>query len=185
MFEAATRTLAPRMAALLPSTRFVLHEAPYATKVSHGEGFPAERIAQSEQLEALQQQLFQVLQDAFGPRLTRLAPPPEVVVADPNQRWGLAPFHYVPGYYEWLIDGLQAIPRMPGPAGPWYPPGLSHAPDVVRRPGGREALRILARAASRRARGLLPTPSHRVGVRGSSLTTVPRESGSLERPGVG
>jgi hypothetical protein len=108
LFESAVRAIAPRLMALAPRTKFVLHEAPYAVKAASGDGFPAERVKDSQASNAVQSQLFDILAAAFGPRLERLTPPGELVLGDPNQRWGLAPFHYVSEYYRWFLDALEA-----------------------------------------------------------------------------
>ena len=33
---------------------------------------------------------------------------PSITYADPNHRWGLAPFHYTPDVYRHVIDQLRA-----------------------------------------------------------------------------
>lgn len=38
-----------------------------------------------------------------------IQPPSDVTVSDPEQKWGLAPFHYVPGFYEYVSGRLADI----------------------------------------------------------------------------
>jgi len=154
LFESAVRELAPRLTSLTPRTLFVLHEAPYAVKVASGDGFTKEKLEESRASNELQAQLFDVLAAAFGPRLVRLTPPQELVLGDPNQRWGLAPFHYVPEYYRWLLDSLEAVRPLEGPVEPWQLPAPVHAPpprtssaDGVE---GVEGARRVVRAVQRR-----------------------------------
>jgi hypothetical protein len=59
--------------------------------------------------------MFDTLAEAFGGRLIRLAPPPEVCVADPDHRWGLTSYHLVAGYRHWLLDQLLSLER-PAPS---------------------------------------------------------------------
>ncbi|MDQ1293841.1 MAG: hypothetical protein QG608_1722 [Actinomycetota bacterium] len=157
LFETAVRAIAPRLMALAPRTKFVLHEAPYAVKVTSGSGFPKARVKESLASNALQTQLFDILAAAFGPRLERLTPPEELVRGDPNQRWGLAPFHYVSEYYQWFLDSLEAVKPFETPLDPWFPPALTHTSGPTARPvGGKEGAKIAMRAVSRRVRRLGP-----------------------------
>jgi hypothetical protein len=152
LFEASVRALANRLLARLPRTRFVLHEALHATRVTSGSGFEAERLLASEQANAVHQQMWSALADAFGPNFIRLNPPEDLRVADPGHRWGLAPFHFVQGYYDWLLDCLEKIspPQHPGPM--WFPEATCFAPGGPARPGGRESVQIVLEAAQRKAK---------------------------------
>jgi hypothetical protein len=48
-------------------------------------------------------------------RLPCIDYPPELVVADPQHRWGVAPYHYTEAFYRHAVSELE---RIAGPAGP-------------------------------------------------------------------
>lgn len=167
LFEAAARTLAPRLAALLPDTAFVLHEATWATRVRGEERFPAGHEEKAAAMNQALEQHYQVLADAFGPRLLRLRPPQELVVADPEHVWKLAAFHYVPEYYEWLVDAVAGADLSAHTARvvpPWVPTATRHArpagdqdaEPAPYRVGGRQAVAALRSIAVERVRALVP-----------------------------
>lgn len=52
---------------------------------------------------------YSILRSAFGRRLHVLEPPRELLVGDPGHRWGLAHYHYVPAYYEWMLAATIGI----------------------------------------------------------------------------
>lgn len=43
-----------------------------------------------------------------------IQPPAQVTVSDPNQKWGLAPFHYVQEFYDYVSSRLAALTRTDG-----------------------------------------------------------------------
>lgn len=118
LFATAARRLARRLVRELPATTFVLNEAPYTTRVGDGTEMGEPKAGWARDLDAAQQPMMRSLVRAFGPRLVRATPPAEVCLADPGHRWGVTSYHYVEGYYHWLIDSLLALePRSgQGPA---------------------------------------------------------------------
>jgi hypothetical protein len=112
-FARAVRRLAPRLLRGLPDTTFVLHLAPYTGQVAGGGRLPEPQAGWARELDAAQQPMFDALAGAFGRRLVRAVPPPAVCLVDPRHRWGPASYHYVPQYYDWLLDALRAVPPVP------------------------------------------------------------------------
>jgi hypothetical protein len=113
LFAAAARRLVGRMVRELPHTTFVLHEAPYVTRVGDGTMLKEPQAGWARDLNAAQQPMMRSLIEEFGPRLVRATPPDEVCQADPGHRWGVASYHYVEPYYHWLIDTLLAVEPPP------------------------------------------------------------------------
>jgi uncharacterized protein DUF6270 len=113
LFASAARRLARRLVRELPHTVFVLNEAPYTTRVGDGTDMEEPKAGWARELEAAQQPLIRSLVREFGPRLVRATPPAEVCLADPDHRWGVTSYHYVPDYYHWLIDTLLMVETVP------------------------------------------------------------------------
>lgn len=109
LFAAAAKRVVRRLVRDLPGTTFVLHEAPYTTRVADGTSLPEPQAGWARSLDAAQRPMMEVLEAEFGPRLVRVTPPPEVSVADPEHRWGITSYHYVEAYYHWLIDALLVV----------------------------------------------------------------------------
>jgi hypothetical protein len=110
MFGASARAVGLQLLRALPRATFVLHAAPYTTRVDGGGQLPEPAAGWARELEQGQQPLFDLLREALGPRLVVLRPPEELSVADPNHRWGLSSYHYAEGYYRWLIRELLDVP---------------------------------------------------------------------------
>jgi len=123
LFAAAAHLVARRLVAALPETVFVLNEAPYTTRVGDGTMLGEPRAGWARDLEAAQQPLLRTLVKEFGPRLVRATPPAEVCLADPDHRWGATSYHYVPAYYQWLIDTLLEVQAVPAGRVPAAEPG--------------------------------------------------------------
>jgi hypothetical protein len=109
LFSAATKRLSRRLIRELPHSTFVLNEAPYTTRVGDGTALPEPQAGWARQLNDAQQPMMRALIEQFGARLVRATPPPEVCLADPTHRWGVASYHYVDDYYHWLIDTLLSV----------------------------------------------------------------------------
>jgi hypothetical protein len=123
LFTAAVPRLVTRLVRDLPQTTFVLHEAPYVTRISDGRTLPEPRATWARELQAAQRPLFRALARAFGRRMVRATPPPQVCAIDPEHRWGIASYHYVESYYHWLLDTLLAIePQASAPPTRWSSP---------------------------------------------------------------
>lgn len=100
-FARATRQLADRLAGV---PRIIIHEALWATTARDGSALP--NAGASNRRNAWLQRAYELLRDAF-PGAVRVVPDPGVVLADPGHRWGLAPFHYVPEYYNDVAEKLR------------------------------------------------------------------------------
>jgi hypothetical protein len=83
----------PDILSQLPETTFVLNEAPYTTEVADGTQLPEPQAGWARELDAAQRPMMKVLVAAFGPRLVRATPPPQVRLADPDHRWGTTSYH--------------------------------------------------------------------------------------------
>lgn len=84
--------------------RVVIHEALWATTAR--DGSTLSDAPASERRNAWLRVAYQRLRDAF-PDAVRVVPDPHVVLADPGHRWGLAPFHYVPDYYDDVAEKIR------------------------------------------------------------------------------
>jgi Family of unknown function (DUF6270) len=109
LFTAAAKRVTRRLVRELPNSTFVLNEAPYVTQVGDGTPLPEPQAGWARQLNDAQRPMMQTLIALLGPRLVRATPPPEVCLADPTHRWGVASYHYVDAYYHWLIDTLLNV----------------------------------------------------------------------------
>lgn len=120
LFPQAVRELAQQWMDALPDTQFVLHRAWYTARSADPDNHPFyasapqavrwcnERLARH----------YAALHEAFGTRLLVVEPDPDRhLVADPGHKWGLAHFHYVPGYYESCLEQIRRIAEgsVPGP----------------------------------------------------------------------
>lgn len=116
-FDAAASLLAPELASALPRTRIVLHQAWYTARSADPsvQFYPTatkNALSSNEALSAW----YGSLRSAFGRRLHVVEPPRELLVGDPEHRWGLAHYHFVPGYYAWMMAALLKIAD--GPVAP-------------------------------------------------------------------
>tara|TARA_B000000532_G_C18866573_1_gene406523 strand:+ start:750 stop:1457 length:708 start_codon:yes stop_codon:yes gene_type:complete len=77
----------------------ILHRANWASmmKTEHGVR-PMENILQVERENALLERLYSLVVKELKPVF--VVESPSLLIADPNHKWGLAPFHYIPEYYE-------------------------------------------------------------------------------------
>ena len=77
----------------------ILHRANWASTLRTGNGIEAmENIAQIESENALLQRLYSLAIEELRP--VSIVESPSLLIADPEHKWGLAPFHYIPDYYE-------------------------------------------------------------------------------------
>lgn len=91
--------------------RLVFLDADWATKISGAIQHDALRHAG--QTPAQANLLYARYRDYLRERLPAenvIRPPAEVTVSDPDQKWGLAPFHYVPEFYDYVSRCLVAMP---------------------------------------------------------------------------
>jgi hypothetical protein len=105
-------------ASALSEAQIILHSARWADRqrgqdsvelALQGEphiwgGRPADLMAHN-QLLARYERAFM----AAVPQARRIAAAPDNQLADPDHRWGLSPFHYVPAYYEDIRRELAAL----------------------------------------------------------------------------
>lgn len=112
LFAEAVRTLADQWMQALPTARFALHRAWYTARSADPENHPFyasaplhvrwsnERLARH----------YEALHQAFGDRLHVVEPNAgRHLIADPGHKWGLAHYHYVPGYYEECLQQIRRI----------------------------------------------------------------------------
>ncbi|MEC8384230.1 MAG: DUF6270 domain-containing protein [Candidatus Thermoplasmatota archaeon] len=77
----------------------ILHRANWASTLRTGNGIEAmENITQIEGENALLQRLYSLAIEELQP--VSIVESPSLLIADPEHKWGLAPFHYIPEYYE-------------------------------------------------------------------------------------
>lgn len=110
-FERAVGALVPQWLEALSDTRFVLHQAWYTARSSDPErpfyasaptavAWCNERLAHH----------YRCLIEAFGGRLHVVeADRDRLLEADPDHKWGLAHYHYVPGYYEQILTQILDV----------------------------------------------------------------------------
>lgn len=110
-FEEAVRELVPQWLEALPQARFVLHLAWYTARSADPErpfyasaptavAWCNERLAHH----------YRCLIEAFGGRLHVVEADRErLLVADPEHKWGLAHYHYVPGYYAEVLTQILEV----------------------------------------------------------------------------
>lgn len=110
-FEQAVDQLVPKWLEALPDARFVLHLAWYTARSADPEqpfyasaptavAWCNERLAHH----------YRCLIDAFEGRLHVVEAERErFLVADPGHKWGLAHYHYVPGYYTEILTQLLEV----------------------------------------------------------------------------
>ena len=92
--------------ALLPADQpIVVHRALWATRDVGGAtlGKPLLANRSNEWLN----RAYDILGRALGERCRFVAPDESVRRADPSHRWGLAPFHYIPAYYDDLAGQVR------------------------------------------------------------------------------
>jgi hypothetical protein len=97
---------AARFAALLPPQPVVVHRAFWA--VSDIDGRDLEERADAERANTWLTRAYDLLETAIGDRAQAVEPPAALRIADPAHRWGLAPFHYIPAYYDDLAAQIRA-----------------------------------------------------------------------------
>lgn len=86
-----------RLAALLPAQPVIIHRAYWAIRDSGGNDL-AEK-SRAKQANRWLKGAYRILEAALGDRAVPVRPEPELRVADPGHRWGLAPYHYPAAYY--------------------------------------------------------------------------------------
>ncbi|MEX1133647.1 MAG: DUF6270 domain-containing protein [Acidimicrobiia bacterium] len=109
-FSDAVSRLTHRLHKSLPNTVWVIHRAFYATKVlstGGGRGFTDTQIDVAKNMNRTLARWYDQLEVALG--ATVIEVPGELVVADPDHRWGLDHFHYIGQYYDLFIDRLDSI----------------------------------------------------------------------------
>lgn len=92
-----------RTSGLLAKTRLL--RVNWAETTVAGEPTPASMGVVAAEANRLYARYYEHLAAAGALTLTV---PAEITHADPNHRWGLAPFHYVPEVYSYVIDHLRA-----------------------------------------------------------------------------
>ena len=95
----------------------VLHEATFSTKYRNASDGAIDLIPQSEawttRINVRLRAMYADIAEGLGQRVHRLVPPDDVVLADDSHKWGLAPFHYIPDYYDWVFRGITALLASP------------------------------------------------------------------------
>lgn len=102
---------ADRFAALLPPQPVVVHRAFWAVRDTDGRDL--EERADAERANAWLARAYHLLEAAIGTRVRTVEPSAALRIADPGHRWGLAPFHYIPAYYDDLAAQIRAALSAP------------------------------------------------------------------------
>lgn len=110
-FAEAVRQLVPRWLEALPDTRFVLHLAWYTARSADPERpFYASAPAAVAWCNERLAHHYRCLIEAFGGRLHVVEAARErFLVADPDHKWGLAHYHYVPDYYAEILTQILEV----------------------------------------------------------------------------
>lgn len=141
-FAEAVDRLAPELLKKLPDTRIVLHQAWFTARSADPDAqqFYASAPAVTAWANNRLAGHYATLRGAFAGRLHVVEAPRELLIGDPAHRWGLAHYHYVPGYYESVLAQLEGIAG--GPVAP--PPGASVPPADTPDPAitGAEAVAV-------------------------------------------
>ncbi|MBE1877124.1 hypothetical protein IHE71_15625 [Myceligenerans sp. TRM 65318] len=103
-FAAAAR----RLADLLPPDQIVVvHRAMWATR--DADGTPLEEPAYVRRPNEWLARAYDLLGSALGERCRFVQPAAETCRADAGHKWGLAPYHYVPEYYDDLSAQVRDV----------------------------------------------------------------------------
>jgi hypothetical protein len=102
-FATAAAGLAKHLRAV---PRVVIHEARWATKTVDGE--PLSNAAEGDRRNDWLSRAYDVLVAKFD-NAVRVTPSAEVVLADPEHRWGVAPFHYTRHYYDDVANKIRSV----------------------------------------------------------------------------
>lgn len=96
---------ARRFAAMLPAQPIIVHRALWATTDTAGTLLSNHELAaqSNEWLE----RAYDLLEAAIGTGVISVAPPEATRLADPEHRWGLAPFHFPDAYYDELARRIR------------------------------------------------------------------------------
>lgn len=95
--DGAFATACEQLAKGLSGTTVIVHRAMWATHSVTGA--PLAKAAYAQQNNDWLTRAYDVLEAAF-PDGGSITPASEVVLADPEHRWGLDPFHYIADYYD-------------------------------------------------------------------------------------
>lgn len=99
---------ADAFAALLPVDQpIVVHRALWATH--DADGALLEKPLLAARSNDWLNRAYDLLGEALGERGRFVAPDEAVRKADPNHKWGVAPFHYVSPYYDDLADQVRQV----------------------------------------------------------------------------
>lgn len=108
LFADAVSRAAPRLRARMPDVRVVVHRALFATRAVGDARFDEEALERAERVNGRLAVMYDALAAAFDGEQWQA--PDDVVLADPDHKWGLDHYHYVGGYYEALLQHLEAMP---------------------------------------------------------------------------
>ncbi len=105
--EKKFRDAARRFGKIHQNTTIILHSSRYATHgFINGELTELENKSMIERNNQLLEMYERIFIEEVGPIAT-LTPPTEFRLADDSHQWGLAPFHYVPEYYEFALNWIK------------------------------------------------------------------------------
>ena len=97
---------AAALSALLPADQpVVLHRALWATRDAGGKEFGNQPLAARSN--DWLNRAYDILGEALGERCRFVAPDASYLRADPDHKWGLAPFHYISSYYDDLAGQVR------------------------------------------------------------------------------
>lgn len=115
-WESGWRALMEIVTSLRLRNRVLIHGARWALQTRASMILPGDPLMIAKANEWLERAEERMAHDVQGSQFIRV--PHEHHVADPSHRWGLAPFHYIPSYYEEFLRRLDMVSagQFPTPA---------------------------------------------------------------------
>lgn len=104
-----------RLLRVVPPARIIVNRAFWATALDNGEPLENQSLI-AESNRTLEIMYGYLQRNGIGAVIDY----PNGIFADPDHKWGVAPFHYAPGMYELMVSQLKTIcdaPKYAAPAG--------------------------------------------------------------------
>lgn len=96
-----------RLVDLVGPQRIVVNRVYWATQSKTGEALP-----RGEQIAMANRRLEKFYDELLGAYPLRIIEyPPHLLVADPEHRWGISPFHYIPQMYDHTLASLELMAK--------------------------------------------------------------------------
>lgn len=114
LFKTMFSKLMNRITGDLNDKPIVLHKAWLTDKSVDGDTAFTERVHDFVQtVNTALDRDYRMIENKYGNRIRTVEAAEENVLADPDQRWGLAPFHYIPDYYDDISRQLLEVAAAP------------------------------------------------------------------------